>query len=78
MEHIKFTEPQNSQKNALRRNVLSPFSMGFPENEGSKFLQIFYAYLITRRRIPEVSNSPHSGVTFKPRKSKLLIVTFAH
>jgi len=78
MEHIKFTDPQNSQKNTFPRNFLSPFSMAFPEDGGSKFLQFFYAYLITRRRIPEASNSHHSGATFKTRKSKLLIVPLAH
>jgi len=68
MEHIKFIDPQNSEKNMFPRNILSPFSMGFPEDGGSKFLQVFYVYLITRRRIPEDSNSHHSSATFKPRK----------
>jgi len=78
MEHIQFADSQNSQKNTFPRNVLSQFSIGFPEDGGSKFLKIFYVYLTTRRRIPEASKSHHSGATFKPRKSKLLIIPSAH
>jgi len=72
-----YTDPQNSQENKFPRNVISPFSMGFLEDGGSSS-KFFYFYLITRRRIAEVSNSLDNGATFKPRKSKLLIVPFAH
>ena len=79
MGHIKFTDTQNSQEKKRFQGTSSlHFYWGSLKKEAESYSNFFYVYPIRRRRIPEVINSHHNDATFKPRKSKLLIVPYAH